>query len=221
MQNVSFSKISAMAGILGCLVILACAWAAHLDYDGLDCEPYSMDNHFISELGDRRIAENSHIFNAGMMVSSVFLTLFGLGFAMIQRGWQRVIIAILGLVTGISCGFVGYYPEDILRPHLIAALIFFHSALALVFFCTGQTLFSRHRMLPKWTVIPGAVTAMVFAAFVLWPKDIVRAWMRDPVHFVRPAFWWHPILEWGCFFSIIVWILIVAVWVLRRQPVPR
>lgn len=216
-RKMNFQKLSAWSGIIGCLVSLVCAYLASRGYSGIHCESYSIFNHFISELGDRRIAVGSSFFNAGMVVSSVFLTIFGVGFTMNFRGWQRVVVGILALVTGISCGLVGLFPVDILLPHLLVAMIFFHSALALVFFCTGLTFFSKQPVLPKWTVVPGIITAVFFAAFVLWPNDVVRLWVRHPDRFSRPEIWWHPILEWGCFFSIILWLLIVTTLVLLQR----
>lgn len=195
--------------------MLICACTTMVPFTGMYDEPYSMLNHFISELGDRRFSEFAPVFNYGLIVSSALLTLFGLGFASLFSGWRRLVVAGLGLVTGISCLLVGAIPEDNLRPHLLVAMIFFHSALALVFFNTAVTMFSKQPVLPKWTMAIGFVTAAIFAAFVLSPNEVLRAWIANPKTFVRPDVWIQPILEWGCFYSILLWLLVVA-WLMLR-----
>jgi hypothetical membrane protein len=210
----SFEKISAICGIVGCLCMLACVWITMVPYVGMYNEAYSTANHFISELGDRRYSELQVVFNFGLMGSSSLLVVFGLGFAQFFSGWKRIVNSLLGLVTGVSCFLVGFFPEDQLRPHLLVAMIFFHSALVLVFLNTAFTLFAKQPVLPKWTAALGFLTALAFAAFVISPSDLLRTWIASPKTFIRPQVWIQPILEWACFYSILLWILTVAVLIL-------
>jgi hypothetical membrane protein len=216
----TFSTISAICGIAGCLVMLACVWAASFPYTGMYDETYSPINHYISELGDRRYSEWAALFNVGLMLSSSLLLVFSIGFARQFGGWQRAVIGILGLSTSISCFLVGAFPVDNLRPHILVAMVFFHSALVLVFLNTAITIFTKKPVLPKWSVSLGFVTALAFAAFVISPSDLLREWVKDPKHFVRPDVWVQPILEWACFYSIILWLLTAAFLMLRNKPAP-
>jgi hypothetical membrane protein len=218
-KEISFQKISAVCGILGSVLMLLCVWGASIPFTGMYEENYSPLNHYISELGDRRFSEWCALFNYGLIVSSSLLVVFSIGFTRQFKGWQRVVTGILGLSTGISCFLVGAFPVDNLRPHILVALVFFHSALVMVFFNTAVTIFTKQPVLPKWTITLGIVTALAFAAFVVSPSDLLREWTRDPKHFVRPDIWLQPILEWACFYSIIAWILTVAM-LMRRQTAP-
>lgn len=220
-SKISFQKFSAITGIIGCLVMLGTVGVTMVPYVGMYNEPYSLANHFISELGDRRFSEYCQVFNVGLMVSSTLLLVFAIGFMQQFKGWQRWAMGILGIVTAISCCLVGAIPEDNLRPHILVAMVFFHSALIMVFLNTALTLFSKQPVLPKWTAALGFLTAAAFLAFVVSPSDLVRAWIADPKHFVRPEVWIQPILEWACFFSILLWILTVATLMLagRLHPV--
>jgi Protein of unknown function (DUF998) len=213
----SFSKISAVCGIAGCALMLVCVWSAAFPYTGMYDETYSPINHYISELGDRRFSEWAVVFNVGLMLSSSMLLVFSLGFSQLFRGWQKWVMGILGLSTSISCFLVGAFPVDNLRPHILVALVFFHSALVLVFLNTAITLFTKQPVLPKWTISLGAVTAVAFAAFVISPSDLLREWVKDPKHFIRPEVWIQPILEWACFYSIILWLLVMAFLMLRSK----
>ena len=186
-------------------------------YVGMYGETYSTANHFISELGDRRYSELQTVFNFGLMGSSSLLVVFGLGFAWHFTGWKRVVNSVLGVVTGVSCFLVGFFPEDLLRIHLLVAMIFFHSALVLVFLNTAFTLFAKQPVLPKWTAALGFLTALAFAAFVISPSDLLRTWIASPKTFIRPEVWVQPILEWACFYSILLWILTVAVLALKGR----
>jgi hypothetical membrane protein len=214
--KITFQKFSAYCGILGCVLMVACVWGASFPYVGMYDETYSPINHYISELGDRRFSEWAGLFNYGLMLSSSLLLVFSIGFTRQYRGWRQVVVGILGLSTSISCFLVGAFPVDNLRPHILVAMVFFHSALVMVFFNTALTIFSPKPVLPKWTITLGFVTAACFAAFVISPSDLLREWVRDPKHFLRPEIWIQPILEWACFYSIIIWILTVAVLMLRR-----
>ncbi len=185
-------------------------------YSGPEKESYSMINHFISELGHNKHSPTAPVFNNGLIASSLLLTLFGWGFGQTFSGWSRYVVLLLGLGAGIFCGLVGIFPVGNLQTHIFVAMAFFQTALVLVFFCTGLTFFSKMSPLPKWTVIPGIITGLIFGAFILSPTDLVRAWIKDPESFVRPIYWEQCMLEWACFFSIIGWILMVAVLTIRR-----
>jgi hypothetical membrane protein len=213
----TFHKISAICGIAGCMVMVACVWAASFPYTGMYDETYSPINHYISELGDRRFSEWAALFNVGLMFSSSLLLVFSIGFTLQFSRWQKHVIGVLGLSTSISCFLVGAFPVDDLKPHILVAMVFFHSALVLVFLNTAITLFTKQPILPKWTISLGAVTAVAFAAFVISPSDLLREWVKDPKHFIRPEVWIQPILEWACFYSIILWILIMAFLMLRPK----
>ncbi len=212
-----FHRLSAICGIVGCALMLICVWGASIPYTGMYDETYSPINHYISELGDRRFSEWAGLFNYGLMLSSSLLLVFSIGFTQQFRGWQRLVIGVPGLSTSISCFLVGAFPVDNLRPHILVAMVFFHSALVLVFLNTAITLFTKVPVLPRWTITLGFVTALCFAAFVISPSDMIREWVRDPKHFVRPEVWIQPILEWACFYSIIAWLLTAAFLMLRQQ----
>lgn len=219
-KEIGIKKLSAICGIVGCFGMLACVWITMLPFVGMYDETYSTANHFISELGDRRFSEFAPLFNFGLMGCSSLLVVFGLGFASMFQGWKRLANGFLGTLTGVSCFLVGFFPEDELQPHILVAMVFFHSALVLVFLNTALTLFSKQPVLPKWTAALGFLTATAFAAFVISPSDLVRTWVADPACFVRPEVWTLPILEWACFFSILLWILTVAALMLAGRLHP-
>jgi hypothetical membrane protein len=220
-RKMDFQKLSAWCGIVGCVAMLICVWISMVPYTGMYDEPYATVNHFISELGDRRFSEFADSFNFGLMGSSLMLVVFSIGFTRQFSGWKRAVIGVLGLATGISCFLVGAFPVDNLRPHILVAMVFFHSALVLVFLNTAITMFAKHRVLPKWTIGLGFLTAAAFAAFVISPSDLLREWVRDPKHFIRPEVWGQCILEWACFYSIILWILMAAILMLKKPSAPR
>jgi hypothetical membrane protein len=186
-------------------------------YEGLWEEGYSLLNHFISELGHYGASRLAVVFNCGLMVASVLLGWFGWGFAGQFRGWQRIVIATLAMATSVFCFLVGLIPMDYLYPHLKVALVFFYSALTMVFFTTVVTLISRQPVLPRWTVAIGVVVAACFVGFLAAPTDIIRAWIAQPEGFIRPRAWALCMLEWACFFSIIVWLVVASGVMLRRK----
>lgn len=217
----TFHRWAATCGLAGCGLILLCVWTTMVPFVGMYGEPYSSANHFISELGDRRFSVFAPVFNNGVMAGSLLLLVFSIGFTGLFKGWAKAAVGLLGLVTSVACFLVGAIPEDNLRPHMLVATVFFHSALAMVFLCTALTLFARQPVLPKWTVVLGGLTAAAFAGFVTAPKEVLRAWIADPACFERPVAWALPILEWASFYAIIVWMLVAAVLMLRGRLQPQ
>lgn len=219
MMPIKLKKLASIAGLIGCLIILTCVAISIAGFIGEEGESYNLGNHFISELGAYKVSARAAVFNGGMIGSSILLSFFGIGFSLLFNSWKRWAMLTLCLITGLSCAFVGLLPVDDLQPHLIAAGIFFHSALATVLLSSAITFFEKQPAFPKWTIGIGILTVSSFAAFVLWPNQLVREWARDPAHFVRPDFWWHTTLEWACFFSIILWMMTMAILMQQIKPI--
>lgn len=183
-------------------------------------ETYSTANHFISELGDPRDFELQVVFNFGLMGSSSLLVALGLRFAQFFSGSKRIVNSLLGLVTGVSCFLAGSFRRSI-APTPLGGDDLLPQCLGARFSHTAFTLLAKQPVLPKWTAALGFLTALAFAAFVISPSDLLRTWIASPKTFIRPQVWIQPILEWACFYSILLWIFTVAVLILlgkSRDP---
>ena len=98
------------SGSSGVALILLGAIASGLSYQGRTGEPYSLLNHFVSELGDTRYAARAWAFNAGLLLGGLLLTVFMLGVTARVRGSFRYLFGLAALITGVAGTLVGLLP---------------------------------------------------------------------------------------------------------------
>lgn len=138
------------------------------------------------------------------------MIIFALGIRLGFTGILRDSLSVMAFIAAISCSLVGVFPVDDFENHVTVALSFFGMGLITIVIVTILTVLGKTPDLPKASVIPGIVTAIAFAGFLLSPSDLFRSWVEDPDNFVRPAIWHKPIIEWVCFFSMLGWIIMVS-----------
>ncbi|MGA2976238.1 MAG: DUF998 domain-containing protein [Spirochaetia bacterium] len=117
-------------GIGGSLLVGASIAAAALTYTGEHGEPYSLLNHFISELGQVGVSRNAWLFNAGLIAAGILFILFCIGLRLSLRGIWSILGAAAGVCAGAFCSGVGVFPMNDLRMHLFVAMWFFRCGLA-------------------------------------------------------------------------------------------
>lgn len=222
--------VSALAGLTGTAVLALGSLITALAYSGRKGEPYSLLNHFVSELGEVGVSELAWLFNGTLFVGGLCLTVFLLGLAAYMRaGWFSILFGLVGLVTGVSGALVGIFPMNNLVPHARVAMMFFNMGLVATLLFSLYVLFSRQRRFPKWMLAPGLLATAFFVAFLFYPQpatsgsiDIGEATRQLMAN--RPAVWPMAILEWGVLISILVWALVVSLYLRaehRAQPSER
>ncbi|MBL4658216.1 MAG: DUF998 domain-containing protein [Flavobacteriales bacterium] len=209
-------KIAAYAGLVGCTIIIMCTFITAWMFEEAG-ESYSLWNHFISELGHTQRSVYFWVFNSGLIFGGAFMIIFALGIRLGFTGKFRDFLSVLAFIAAISCSLVGVFPVDDFENHVTVALSFFGMGLITIVVVTTLTLMGKTPDLPKASVIPGIITALAFAGFLLSPSDLFRSWVEDPDNFVRPAIWHKPIIEWVCFFSMLGWIIMVS-WIQLVNP---
>ncbi len=216
--------ITPVLGIVGSALVGMGALVAALAYTGRAGEPYSLLNHFISELGEVGVSELAWLFNATLFVGGLCITLFLLGLAMHMRaGWFSVLFGLVGVVTGVSGALVGIFPMNNLAPHARVAMTFFNMGLVATLLFSLYVLFSRRRTFPKWMLVPGLLTTASFAGFLYLPRpdappseELLETALRMMAN--RPAVWPMAILQWSVLISILLSALVVSLYLLARLP---
>ena len=202
-------KIAAYAGLVGCTTITMCTFiTAWMFEEG--GESYSMLNHFISELGHTQRSVYFWVFNSGLIFGGAYMTVFALGIRLGFRGKLRDTISVMAFIAAISCSLVGVFPVDDFANHVKVALSFFGMGLVTILVVTYLTIMGKTPALPRASIVPGLITAAAFAGFLFSPSDLFRTWVEAPEDFSRPDIWHKPIMEWLCFFSMQVWIVMVS-----------
>ena len=210
--------LGAAGSLLACLVVLASALA----YSGKQAEPYSLLNHFISELGETGVSRAAWLFNAGLVASGALLipSAIGLGLHL------RTVWSLLGMAAGVSAGVflagVGFFPMNNLAPHAFTAMWFFRMGLATVLLF-GIAFATQGRGRIRVRRVAGlfsAIAAASYAAFLLMasPPSGGTSSFDASLFARRPPLWPLAVVEWAVFFATILWFLAVSLMVRRADP---
>lgn len=203
-----------VVGLLGCLLAVAGALIAGTAYRGKQGEPYSLLNHFISELGERCVSKRAWAFNWGLILCGILLlpATINLGLTL-QSLWAKIGM-VFGLITALSLSLVGVFSMDRLKPHGIAAVTFFRAGLLMVFFFTLAFAFQPvdYQVFPRWLALAGLPAIVAFATFlVLMGKaSKTKDQPLEPEERKRPRVWRMAISEWAIFVTIVFWFLMSA-----------
>jgi hypothetical membrane protein len=217
----SLLQIYPFFGLTGTLIVTLAVIVSGLRYRGKRGEPYSIFNHFISELGEVGVSDGAAVFNRGLILGGMVLLPFvlGLGFTL-DSVWAYLGMAA-GVAAAIFCALVGVYPMNKLTPHVRAAVWFFRTGLlTLLFFSLAIALQpAEERVVPLYAAGFGLVGVGCYAAFLilLMRAPVVKegASPLDPEAMPeRPRFWLSAALEWAVFFATIFWFSVAALAIL-------
>ncbi len=134
-----------VCGLLAPVVLLAGTGLSALAYLGRTNEPFSIRDHFISELGEVGTSSRARLFNATLIASGAIVSGFMLGLGMhlgSKSAWAGM---VLGIWSGISCALVGIIPMNNLVPHVIVSFSFFYSGMGAVALLTQAIWLDRRQ----------------------------------------------------------------------------
>ena len=214
------TKITSIAGLAGSGLIALSSLLSAGVYKGKYGEPFSFLNHFISELGEVGVSEWASVFNLGLIVGGLCLTLFMLGLASHLGGWFGVVFGMISFVTGVSGTLVGIFPMNNLAPHIQIALTFFYSGMFATILFSTYVLFSRQDKFRKTIAIPGTLTAVCFFSFLFLTDPAVPEgqWHDMAEIFAnRPDYWQTAVFEWAVLVTVLAFVVVVSVTLLRQE----
>lgn len=204
-----------LAGTIGVIIGLIGVIVPSLVYRGTKGQKYSFLNHYISELGEVGVSRFAWVFNLGMILSGVCIVIACLNLGLIMKGFWAKAGLVTGVATGIALSMVGVFPMNQMKNHSTAAIAFFRGGLLMVlFFSLAVGLQSGENLIvPRELGLVGLIPVIAFGVFLglMWS-------VRDETHEAlgtaeldRPSMWKFAISEWSIFFSLILWILAVAI----------
>jgi len=214
-----FLHIFPIFGILGTGLIVLGIIGSALRYRGRQGEHFSILNHFISELGEVGVSRAALLFNLGMILGGSILLpyMIGLGFRFNDFfGWLGAatgVIAVLGVVA------VGIFPVNNLSAHIWAAMTYFRAGLIMIIFFALAILFqpAGPRAVGQAANLFSLIAFIPYATFVFISGkryDQKPANALDPqAEQERPRISVLTILEWAVFFSTILWMLGMVVFI--------
>jgi hypothetical membrane protein len=208
-----WKRIAVACGMMMPFVLLGGTILSAANYVGRNQEPFSIRDHFISELGEVGTSQLAHLFNATLMASGAIVVGFMVGMGLHIANRWALAAAGLGIISGVSCMLVGVIPMNNLLPHVVVSFSFFYSGMAAVVFFTQAIWLDRRNRLPRYLMWPGLLTFASFFALALAPAvlGLTSIESLDPRRVERAALGPIPFIEWCVFAMIIVWVVSMSI----------
>lgn len=212
--------------ILG-TVILAWGIAASILFHGVNqAGPFSLLNHFVSELGWISRSPLAPVFNGSVAVGSLFFApvMWALGLHFHTR--LGYIAAGCGLASIAAASAVGWLSMDDIQPHLMATLLYFCAWLATVSLFTRAFCQEKSSKGSRIMVALGLLSILSCLLLLACPKNsLITAIQAIQRHepFYRPEIWWLAVIEWVVVFCMWLWIAAVTtlLWWTRKAGKPN
>lgn len=204
--------LASSAAIGGSLAIGIGSLVAAIPYAGTRGEPYSLLNHFVSELGQVGVSTLAPLFNVALVIGGIGYAVFMLGLGLAHPTRYRWGFMPFGVIAGISGMFVGIFPMNNLPPHALSASVFFN--LGWISVGLASVSFWRHpdRRFDRRLSLLGALTVACFFAFLgILRVDPIIASTGFAVPDERPLVWPVPALEWAVLIGILAWTLLAGI----------
>lgn len=198
-------------GISGSVVGLVFVLGAQIPYTGEYGEPFSMLNHFVSELGELGVSEFAFLFNSGMILAGLIFIPFMIGLGLHMDNIVSKIAGAVGVFCAVSIFFVGIFPMNYIAEHTMAAMSFFFSGMIMVGLWTIAILLQKQAKIHKGFSFGGVINFVIFLLFLYGPWESVEDLST------RPDIWMVPTLEWGIYFAIVGYLLVLSVFVWNKE----
>ncbi len=196
-------------GIVSSSIGLVFILTPQLFYEGSLGEPYSMFIFYISMLGEIGVSELAWMFNLGMILAGILFIPFMIGLGFYIDNIISKITMLIGIFSCVSIVFVGIYPMNYGYEHMISAMSFFLSGMVMTLFWALAILAQKEVRIHKGLSLGGFLNMALFMLFLYGP------W--EQMGWVTPEFSMHATLEWAIYFAIVGYLLVLSIYVWRRE----
>lgn len=213
-------------GIIGVAIIAIASIVTAMGYTGLMGEPYSILNHFISELGFVKSSRLAWVFNSGLIVGSPIIGIFLVGTRVTLPSRMGGLGRLVGIGTAVGGALVGVFPADVnIWGHIVAAMTFFVGGCVTVGILSIAILRQKEIRVSKWLSVLGAAVMLSFALFLAIgfrapageESDFTQIMLMMAT--TRPEFMLAAFLEWIPLLGVLAWICLTALDSLKRLKI--
>ncbi len=196
-------------GMVASLVGLVFILTPQLFYSGSEGEPFSMFNHAVSELGELGISELAWMFNIGLFTAGILFIPFMIGLGLYINTIISKIAAVVGVYSAVSVALVGVYPMNYLYEHSVTAISFFLSGMVMTLLWAIAILAQKEVRVHKALSLGGFINMTIFALFLYGPFGS----FGPP----RPEISIRITLEWAIYWAIVGYLLVLSLYVWRKE----
>ncbi len=207
-----------LSGLIGTMIIAIGCIISGIGYRGPSGQHYSILNYFISELGGVVESELSLIFNLGIFVGGILLTVFIFGLFNLFKSKLGKGASIIGMISAVSGAFVGLFPYDVnIGLHALTAFTFFYGGMATMILLSISLAIDKSKGFPGYLIVLGALGAIAFIVFNVAIGEFASVFSSDTIQgdfsidAFRPyPFWAIAFYEWLCLISILIWMFFAS-----------
>jgi len=214
------TRIYPLLGIAGTVLVSLAVLVSALAYSGKQSEPYSLLNHFISELGELGVSRAAWLFNLGLVLGGALFIPCAIGLGLHLRSAWSLLGMAAGTSTGIFLAGVGIFPMNDLPPHAFTAMWFFRlGLLTILLFGVAFAVQPRGQVrLRKPAILFSILAVAAYAGFLVMAGRLNAGGTSflDASFAHRPGLRPLAAAEWAVFFATILWFLGVSLMVSRR-----
>jgi hypothetical membrane protein len=219
-MKIDSKKLTYLCGFLGPAILILGSLITAIQYHGKEGEPYSILNHFISELGEVGVSTLAPVFNASLTVGGLVLVIYVIGLGLYIYTKRGYVATAFGILSCLSCSLLGVFLTNNLSIHDALADLFFYDGLIATTLFTLGIIFDKENKVSKWLAVPAIITVACFVSFPVIPEaaSLTRVQTLHPDRFTRPDIWPTTILEWLVFFSGNAWFVLTSVYLMSKEP---
>jgi len=211
-----------ICGFLGIAIPSICTLIPAIFYESILGDKYSIMRFFISELGDVGISQLAAVFNWGMIIGGIPMTIFIFRLGLRFKTKLGYISGGVGIFASLNFLLVGVFPVDLyLEAHLITAMFNFYGGMLMIILFSITIFLDKKGTLPKYVGWLGIGVAVIFTVFLFLPLNNIPdgEFSLEPLLVPRPNIWWLPFFEWLVFFATFLWIGVIStVFIVKDRP---
>jgi hypothetical membrane protein len=203
-------------GLVASLLLLLTLWIPQFDYLNQDQQPFSILNHFVSELGWFKVSDKAYLFSLGLIIGGILLLPFAYGFGQQLHGKYSDLTFILLFLTSIGCCMVGLFPMDFLLLHGFGAFTFFASAYSALILLGILTFNNRVHQIPKfYSILSTFIVFVIISHLFSHPLEDIKLYVKD-MHtdlkiINRPKYWILPFVEWCTVLFFLFYVITISI----------
>lgn len=206
---VTLDRLAPRAGLLGSTAIAGTTVIAGIAYRGIDGEPYSPLNHYVSELGEVGVSSLAAVFNSGLIVGGLCFAVFMVGLGGARGGIGGVTDGAIGAIAGLAGTGVGIFPMNDHDRHVLATFLFFNLGWLAIALASVDILARPDPGFPARLAVLGLAVVAAFIGFigVVWASSnsaMTSAGVR------RPAVDAVTVFEWAAIAGILIWTFVMS-----------
>ncbi len=211
-----------MSGFIG-IIIMTLSLAISIPlFRGLNNELFNPFDHFISELGVTNIKSYYLIFNISLVIVGILFVFFMIHLSQIINSKLSHVAGFFGVLSALSCSYMGLFSMDKLIFHFIGAYIFFYCGMFSVLFYGLAIYFDKKNIISKLYSSVYFISFAIHVSFLFFIEEIPKQQnLTDFVFYRKSPVWLPALLEWFVVSSVGFCIITISFWYIKKNKTTK